>query len=198
MVSELFLVLSGAIADYVKKMQWEVPLMEWNSGMNFHLYAPEFKRMTIKSMDLATECKQFRPRAFLTALNVWLFDTSNVFNDEWFERFVSRLPQNHDKSMTWDDDLQKLFEHLARVYRYRTEFQHTDGRFVIKQAKLFVQMLVGNYALNPTQIAQMRSLCARLQLDVNVTWEVQIMEKRLQQIAQGKEQEKQYLMQLFS
>ena len=196
--SELFLALSDAIGGYVEKMKWDVSLMEWNPGMNFQNYSPEFEDMTIMSLNYATTCKQFRPRAFLTALNVWVFDTSGLYDDKWFEQFVSKLPQNHDKSMTWDDDLQKLFEHLSMLYRYRIEIQGENALFIVKQAKLFVQMLVSNYALNSIQITQMRNLCVRLHLDVNVDWEVSVMDKRIEKIAREKEQEMQYLMQLFA
>ena len=111
---------------------------------------------------------------------------------------ISKLPQNHDKSMTWDDDLQQLFNHLALVYRYRIEIQEKDGDFVIKQARRFVQLLIANYALNELQISQMRQLCARLNLDVVVDLEIQEMEKRLVQIQHQKEEEQRYLEELFA
>ena len=195
-MAEIFIAVSDMISSYVEKMKWGICHMEWMPGLQFQNYAPEFRTMTIKSLDYATKCKQFRPRAFLTALNMWLFDESNSFDDKWFEETISRLPQNYDKSMTWDDDLQVLFEHLLWVYLYRTDILGKDGSFVVKQSKLFVQLLIANYALNPMQIAQMRRLCEKL--DVNVDFEIQEMEKRLEQIRHQKEEEQRYLEELFA
>lgn len=197
-VDEVFMATNDVISSYVEKMHWEVSQMEWNPGMNFQNYAPEFMSMTMQSLDYATMCKKFRPRAFLTVLNIWLFGDASLYDDKWVESMISRLPQNYDKSITWDDDLQVLFNHLALVYRYRTEIQEKDGSFVIKQAKLFVQLLVANYALNPTQISLMRHLCERLKLDVLVDFEIQEMEKRLEQIRHQKEEEQRYLEELFT
>jgi len=197
-ISELFLTVSEAISVYVEKMHWDVSLMEWNPGMNFQKYSPEFIRMTIKSLDYATVCKQFRPRAFLTALNIWVFDETKVFNEEWFERFVASLSQNNDKSLSWDDDLQQLLNHLALLYRYRVEMQQKDAAFIVTQAKLFIQMLLANYVLNNVQIGLIRNLCVRLNLDIVVELEIAAMDERSLQLQHQKEQEQQYLLELLA
>ena len=59
-----------------------------------------------------------------------------------------------------------------------------------------MQLLIANYALNPMQIAQMRRLSEKL--DVNVDFEIQEMEKRLEQIRHQKEEEQRYLEELFT
>jgi len=197
-MTEVFMAVNEMISSYVKTEEWDISHMEWNPGVNFQNYAPDFMFMAIKSLDYAMKCKQFHPCAFLTALNIWLFSECNSYDDKWFENVFSLLPQNDDKSIACDDNLQVLFNHLARVYRYCTEIQEKDGSFVIKQAKLFVQLLVANYALNPTQISLMRHLCERLKLDVLVDFEIQEMEKRVEQLRHQKEMEQHYLLELFT
>lgn len=197
-VLELFLTVNSSIDDYVRVHGWEVALMNWNPGMNFQNYSAEFQKLTLTSLDLANLSGHFRPRAFLTALNIWVFDTGGKYDAAWFERYVAAMPQNPDNDSRWDDDLSQLFEHLAMLYRYRTEIQKQNADFLAEQAKVFVKRLMSNYALMPNQIEQLKALCVRLELDIDIEAEVETMKLRLEQIAKKKEQERQHLLALFS
>ena len=57
---------------------------------------------------------------------------------------------------------------------------------------------MSNYALMPNQIEQLKALCVRLELDIDIAAEVRMMKLRLEQIAKKKEQERQHLLALFS
>lgn len=197
-VYELFLMLNSSIDDYVRVHGWEVALMNWNPGMNFQNYSAEFRKLALTSLDLANLSGHFRPRAFLTALNIWVFDVDGKYDAAWFEQYVDAMPQNADNDSCWDDDLSQLFEHLAMLYRYRTEIQKQNADFLAEQAKVFVKRLMSNYALMPNQIEQLKALCVRLELDIDIAAEVRMMKLRLEQIARKKEQERQYLLALFT
>ena len=195
---DLFLKLNSALKDYVASNGWEVALMHWNPGMNFSNYAPEFQKMTFLSLELANLSGHFRPRAFLTALNMVIFDETGQYNAEWFENFVRCMPQNADNSSVWDDNFAQLFEHLAMLYRYREEIQKQDVAFLQNEAKVFVSCVMANYALNATQIEQLKSLCSRLQLDVDMEAEIAAMNQRREDVANKRRAERNFLLKLFS
>ena len=195
---DLFLRLNAIIKKYVTDKGWEVALMNWNPGMNFPSYAPEFQKMTLLSLELANRSGHFRPRAFLTALNIAIFDEKGTYNEKWFENYVMQMPNNFDNDSFGDDDLSPLFEHLARLYRYREEIQKKDTEFVLRQAKVFVTCLMSNYALNKTEIEQLKSLCARLELNVDMEAEIAAMNQRREQIAQKRRAEWNHLLKLFA
>ena len=195
---DLFLQLNDAISNYVEVHDWTVALMYWNPGMNFSCYDPEFKKLTLLSLELANLSGHFRPRAFLTALNIVVFDASGKFGVEWFDNYLKQMPQNLDNDSLWDGDFSSLFEHLAMLYRYRVEIQKQDAELVLNRAKIFVTCLMSNYALNASQLEQLRSLCARLNLEVDMETEVKKMERRREQIAHKRRAEWNHLLQLFS
>ena len=196
--TKLFWKVSWTIDVYVQGHVWGVALMNWNPGMNFQNYSAAFQKLTLTSLGLANLSGHFCPRAFLTALNIWAFDDSGKYDSAWFEQYVAAMPQNPDTDSCWNSDLRELFEHLALLYRYRTEFQKQDAGFIAEQAKVFVRRVMSNYALTRSEIERLKTLCANMKLDIDIEAEVRAMELRLKQIAQKKEQERQYLLALFS
>ena len=195
---DLFLKLNEVIKNYVVAHGWEVALMHWNPGMSFPCYAPEFQKLTLLSLKLANLSGHFRPRAFLTALNIVVFDKSGQFGAEWFDDYVKQMPQNPDNDSLWDDNFLPLLEHLAMLYRYRVEIQKQDAEFILSQAKVFVTCLMSNYALNSSQVEQLKSLCSRLELKIDMEAEVEKMNSRREQIAQKRRAEWNHLLRLFA
>ena len=177
-------------------MNWEIALLDWLPGINFNKYAPDFSQMTIQSLDLALQSNSFHPKAFVTALNVWAFDDSNVYDDDWFKNYVAKLPQNADTCLSWQDNCPSLLWHIINLRRHRIEWLNKDDSFIVEQAKVFVKMIIQNYSLGLFELTQIRDFCKKMKFDVEN--EIVAMDQRGYQMAQNRQREKEELIKFFA
>lgn len=184
----------GLISKYVERSNLNIALMPWNAGVNFQSYATEWQEITLSSLEAAKKAKCFRPRSFLTGLNVLIFGQKS---EAWFLDLVAELPNYEGGNMQWDGDLAELFEHLATLVRYKEHLLKEDSSFIREQAGVFVKMLMHNYKLSDSQLSKLDILQSKIELNFDVEAEKAAMLARYEQKKQAMELEKQRLLALM-
>ena len=128
-----------------------------------------------------------KPLIYYYSIALLILMLINFLAIPWLaERQIKQVDYGTFISMTLDNEIDQV------------EIQKQDAELVLNRAKIFVTCLMSNYALNASQLEQLRSLCARLNLEVDMETEVKKMERRREQIAHKRRAEWNHLLQLFS
>lgn len=193
---KVFIEISNKVSAYVKQNEIEIALLPWNPGISFAKYSEEMKKLTLLSLEVVVQADVFRPRSFLTALNICIFDESGKYGEKWFEEMVKKMPVNGD-DRCWDDDFSPLIDHLSMLKRYPEEFQKKSGKFVVEQSKNFASLLFANYVLTSQQIDQLERLQSKLEIELGIADGRKAMEERIKNREAQSQKEESFVYEMF-